>query len=232
LGNWQADSWQEPHYISQVKYNGEYAAITACNVAYENDAYVVTLSVFEYTNYATLNYTFTGAIEGLNAPEACDCLGSGDVEEPGTGDEPAEDVDWTGAIELTNISMYKQTDTVLGWSANWCYQYTLSDATGDNAITILASDYFFSTSWLEPATYAYTDPYFANNANEGDYKFAAYEVKVNGEDITLSYDNTYEGTLVITRPDPSADNYTFKCAVPDANGNIYKFVTNELTLLY
>ena len=232
LGNWQADSWQEPHYISQVKYNGEYAAITACNVAYENDAYVVTLSVFEYTNYATLNYTFTGAIEGLNAPEACDCLGSGDVEEPGTGDEPADDGDWTGAIELTNISVYKQTDTVLGWSANYCFQYTLSDATGDNAITILASDYFFSTSWLEPATYAYTDPYFANNANQGDYKFAAYEVKVNGEDITLSYDNTYEGTLVITRPDPSADNYTFKCAVPDVNGNIYKFVTNELTLLY
>ncbi|MBO5901743.1 MAG: hypothetical protein J6Q36_04940 [Alistipes sp.] len=86
LGNWQTDSWQEPHYISQVKYNGELATITACNVAYENDAYVVTFSVFEYTNYATLNYTFTGAIEGLNAPEACDCLKEPETPEGGEGD--------------------------------------------------------------------------------------------------------------------------------------------------
>ena len=86
LGNWQTDKWQEPHYISQVKYNGEYAAITACNVAYENDAYVVTLSVFEYTNYETLNYTFTGAIEGLNAPEACDCLDPKEPENPEGGE--------------------------------------------------------------------------------------------------------------------------------------------------
>ena len=86
LGAWQADSWQEPHYISQVKYNGEYAAITACNVAYENDAYVVAMSVFEYTNYETLNYTFTGAIEGLNAPEACDCLKEPEQPEGGEGD--------------------------------------------------------------------------------------------------------------------------------------------------
>lgn len=83
LGNWQSDSWQEPHYISQVKYNGELATITACNVAYENGAYVVAMSVYEYTNYATLNYTFTGAIEGLIAPEACDCL-----EEPEPEPEP------------------------------------------------------------------------------------------------------------------------------------------------
>jgi hypothetical protein len=74
LGAWQTDAWQNPHYISQVKYNGEMAAATACNVAYENDAYTVTMTVFEYTNYATLEYTYTGAIEGLNAPEACDCL--------------------------------------------------------------------------------------------------------------------------------------------------------------
>ena len=86
LGAWQTDNWQDPHYISQVKYNGELATITACNVAYENDVYTVTMSVFEYTNYNTLEYTYTGAIEGLNAPEACDCLtpkqpegGDGDV---------------------------------------------------------------------------------------------------------------------------------------------------------
>ncbi len=74
LGNWQNDDWQNPHYISVVKYNGENAYISACNVAYENDAYTVTMSVFEYTNYTTLNYTYTGAIEGLIAPEACDCF--------------------------------------------------------------------------------------------------------------------------------------------------------------
>jgi hypothetical protein len=74
LGAWQTDNWQDPHYISQVKYNGELASITACNVAYENDAYTVTMSVFEYTNYNTFEYTYTGAIEGLIAPEACDCL--------------------------------------------------------------------------------------------------------------------------------------------------------------
>ena len=86
LGAWQADNWQDPHYISQVKYNGEYAAITACNVAYENDAYTVTMSVFEYTNYTTIEYTYTGAIEGLIAPEACDCLTPEEPEQPEAGD--------------------------------------------------------------------------------------------------------------------------------------------------
>ncbi len=74
LGAWQTENWQDPHYISQVKLNGELASITACNVAYENDAYTVTMSVYEYTNYTTTEYTYTGAIEGLIAPEACDCL--------------------------------------------------------------------------------------------------------------------------------------------------------------
>ena len=92
LGNWQSDSWQEPHYISQVKYNGEYAAITACNVAYENGAYVVAMSVYEYTNYATLNYTFTGAIEGLIAPEACDCLKEPEPEPETPSDEDYSDI--------------------------------------------------------------------------------------------------------------------------------------------
>ncbi len=86
LGAWQTDAWQDPHYISQVKYNGELATATACNVAYENDAYTVTMSVFEYTNYATLEYTYTGAIEGLNAPEACDCLEPKEPENPEGGD--------------------------------------------------------------------------------------------------------------------------------------------------
>ena len=95
LGNWQTDSWQEPHYISQVKYNGEQATITACNVAYENDAYVVTFSVFEYTNYATLNYTFTGAIEGLIAPEACDCLKEPEPEP----EAPSDDVDYSDIFQ-------------------------------------------------------------------------------------------------------------------------------------
>ena len=86
LGAWQTDAWQDPHYISQVKYNGELATATACNVAYENDAYTVTMSVFEYTNYATLEYTYTGAIEGLNAPEACDCLDPKEPENPEGGE--------------------------------------------------------------------------------------------------------------------------------------------------
>ena len=86
LGAWQTDAWQDPHYISQVKYNGEMATATACNVAYENDAYTVTMSVFEYTNYATLEYTYTGAIEGLNAPEACDCLDPKEPENPEGGE--------------------------------------------------------------------------------------------------------------------------------------------------
>ncbi len=85
LGAWQTDNWQDPHYISQVKYNGELATITACNVAYENDAYTVTMSVFEYTNYNTFEYTYTGAIEGLIAPEACDCL-TPEQPEGGEGD--------------------------------------------------------------------------------------------------------------------------------------------------
>ena len=81
LGKWQADYWQEPHYISLVKLNGDEAYISACNVAYENNAYTVTFSVFEYKNYTTINYTYTGAIVGLNAPEACDCLK--EPEQPG-----------------------------------------------------------------------------------------------------------------------------------------------------
>ena len=82
LGNWQSNDYKQPHYISQVKYNGEYAAISACNVAYENDAYKVTLTV------NATNYTFTGAIQGLKAPEACDCLEEPDPEDTaGTGTE-------------------------------------------------------------------------------------------------------------------------------------------------
>ena len=75
LGAWQNDNWQEPHYISTAKLNGEDASVSACNVAYENDAYTVTLTVNKY------DYTYTGAIEGLNAPEACDCLK--EPEQPG-----------------------------------------------------------------------------------------------------------------------------------------------------
>lgn len=86
LGAWHNDSYQDPHYISVVKYNGEGAYLTACNVAYENDAYTVTFSVFEYTNYNTFNYTYTGAIEGLIAPEACDCLKEPEQPEGGEGD--------------------------------------------------------------------------------------------------------------------------------------------------
>mgnify|MGYP003290472681 CR=1 FL=1 len=74
LGAWQNNDWQNPHYISVVKYNGENAYASACNVAYENGVYTVTMSVYEYTNYTTIEYTYTGAIEGLNAPEACDCF--------------------------------------------------------------------------------------------------------------------------------------------------------------
>ena len=77
LGAWQTNNWEDPHYISGAEFNGAYALVTACNVAYENDAYIVTMSVYEYTNYTTTEYTYTGAIEGLNAPEACDC-----IEEP------------------------------------------------------------------------------------------------------------------------------------------------------
>jgi hypothetical protein len=44
------------------------------------------MSVFEYTNYATLEYTYTGAIEGLNAPEACDCLDPKEPENPEGGE--------------------------------------------------------------------------------------------------------------------------------------------------
>lgn len=85
LGAWQVDNWQDPHYISQVKLNGELATITACNVAYENDVYTVTMSVFEYVNYTIIEYTYTGAIEGLIAPEACDCLTPEEPEQPEEG---------------------------------------------------------------------------------------------------------------------------------------------------
>ena len=82
LGDWQGDNWQEPHFISLATYNDVNASISACNVAYENDAYKVTFTV------NTTNYTFTGAIQGLNAPEACDCLkpDGGDTGEGGEND--------------------------------------------------------------------------------------------------------------------------------------------------
>ena len=98
LGAWQADNWQDPHYISVVKLNGVDAYASACNVAYENDAYTVTMSVFEYTNYTTTEYTYTGAIEGLIAPEACDCLTPEEPEQPEGGDG-----------DVTNVTIQKLT---------------------------------------------------------------------------------------------------------------------------
>ena len=103
LGAWQNNSYTEPHYISTVTWNGDDAYISACNVAYENNAYTVTFSVvFEYNNYTTINYTYTGAIVGLNAPGDCDCFKEPEQPAGAVGIEfvlceemtPAIDYDW------------------------------------------------------------------------------------------------------------------------------------------
>lgn len=101
LGAWQNDSYQDPHYLSVVKLNGDDAYAPACNVAYENGVYTVTMSVYEYTNYTTTEYTYTGAIEGLNAPEACDCIK--EPEQPVEPEQPeggeVEDEDYSDVFQ-------------------------------------------------------------------------------------------------------------------------------------
>ena len=207
--------------------NKEAASCTGATVSYADDKYTVVFNIYNYDTYALETYTYVGAIEGLEAPVIEE--GGDEPEEP-EQPEGGDDANWADAITLTNISIYKQVENALGFSTNYCYFYTLSDESGDNAVTIFACDYFFSTSWLEAATYQYVDPYFANNANQGDYKFSAYEVKVNGVNVELSYESSATGTLVITNPD--TDTYTFKCAVPGADGKTYKFTTGNLKLEY
>ena len=110
LGDWQSDSWQEPHFISGAKYNGDNATITACNVASENDAYKVTLTVS--ANSATYEYTFTGAIQGLYAPEACDCFEEPDPDQP--------DPDQPEGGDVTEIEISKL------YAANYVTDYELN----------------------------------------------------------------------------------------------------------
>ena len=184
LGNWQSDSWQEPHYISQVKYNGEYAAITACNVAYENDAYVVTFSVFEYTNYATLNYTFTGAIEGLIAPEACDCLKEPEPEPETPSDEDYSDIFQDGTQE--NPYYYKAAVTPA--SGYYEIRFT-SDAEGAKPLYLETNNNIISDIKTGEIVTAYN--WYGGHYNEGqtNVDFAGSTITVTTINSTcLSFD--------------------------------------------
>ncbi|MBO7185845.1 MAG: hypothetical protein J6V59_02995 [Alistipes sp.] len=192
LGNWQNDDWQNPHYISVVKYNGENAYISACNVAYENDTYTVTMSVFEYTNYNTLNYTYTGAIEGLIAPEACDCFKQKEL--PNTEDLTLSLLKYSPSSGYCDVVFCdSEQKNVIVVSLNDCplvdctYTVESSSATSTNPGTMYLNGCFVAYDGYQTATSAYL-------------KSGSVDVEVNGDgtytitfDLVLTNDQVYSG---------------------------------------
>ena len=187
LGDWQTDNYEEPHYISDAEYNGKVATIKACNVAYESDAYVVTLSVYEYTNYATLNYTFTGAIKGLIAPEACDCFEEPEEDElpefviPGEGGTYTYDFRYTKLVDGLDASNGIRVKQDNGWIWDIKFNPGLSEITaGDyTAVQSFTTDdalevdtYNGSVQYGDGYQFFYPDSYDEVSINvqkEGDY---------------------------------------------------------------
>lgn len=225
LGAWQNDSYQDPHFLSFVKLNGDDAYAPACNVAYENGVYTVTMSVYEYTNYTTTEYTYTGAIEGLNAPEACDCIK--EPEQPDQPEQPegGDDADWADAIVLTSVAHAGYGGSVGDYGTQYAHHYLLSDESGNNTVKLCSCDYDFAQQVADAGTYTFVDPYVAGMANDDEFKFSAYELVVNGVAVGLNYEG--EGSLVITKTGDYV--HTFKFAVPGADGNTYKFVAENVS---
>ena len=144
FGDWQSTNWQQPHYISYASYNGEDATITACNVAYENDAYVVALTV-----NTTLNYTFTGTIQGLYAPEACDCF-----EEPEPDPDQPEGGD---VIEIEIARIY-----VASYGSDYDLSFYIKNKEYDNILINVWSDTYNNSGTYSFAYNGDTSNGFAN----------------------------------------------------------------------
>ena len=139
LGNWQSDNWQDPHYISTVQLNGAAAYASACNVAYENDAYNVAISVYDYSTYETINFNYVGAIEGLNAPEACDCL---------EGVTEWTDVDTVFNVHSFNVMSGYSSVTFTNADHNFTTEFNHVSIGGD--VVVLEGTYTLDTSNTYP----------------------------------------------------------------------------------
>ena len=193
-GAWQGNFWKEPHYITLTTFNGEDATLTDCNVAYDNDVYTVALSVFEFTNYSTKEYTYTGAIEGLNAPEDCECF-----KEP----------------ELPNTENLTLSLANYDPQSVYC-NIAFVDAEGKNAIVLSLNDcplvdctYTVETSSAEaedPGTMYLNDCYVEYGGykagSSATLKSGSVDVKANGDgtytitfDLVLSNGQVYSGVF-------------------------------------
>lgn len=133
LGDWQSNDWQQPHYISQAQLNGVGTYVSSCKVAYDE----TTLYTVNFAVNGT-EYTYVGAIEGLVAPEECDCFAGGG-DEPGTGEGGD-----TGATEL-NITGHE-----IGYTNNGEYEILFIDSVGDKHVI----DFLFSSGAVETGTFS------------------------------------------------------------------------------
>ena len=216
LGAWQSNNWQDPHYISQATYNGGNAAITACNVAHENDAYIVTMSVYKYTNYTTTEYTYTGAIEGLIAPEACDCLKEPEeVELPEfviPGEDVAYDLDYrytklVSGLDAKNAVRVAQDNSYIwdlkfnpGLSSIEAGDYTaVESCDGYSSTDLVVDTYNGGIQFGLPYDFFYADVYAnvtINVQKEGDY-YCITLIGSSGYDCPVSgqYRLVYIGKL-------------------------------------
>ncbi len=178
------------------------------------------LAYSEYPSAVTHNGTYTGVLEGLTLVEP------EQPEQPEQPEEPGDEADWSDAVVLTKVVETWYGGNSAGWNTQYCHHYLLSDESGDNQITILACDYTFAQYCADAGTYAYVDPYTANLANPGEYKFSAADAVVAGAAVELDY-NTTNGSLEITKDGDYI--HTFKFTVPGADGNTYKFIAENIS---
>ena len=222
VGSWNDTeyNWSDEGYINSATWTGvETAWPYSMQVAVVDGAYDISLEVVDFyaEGQPTLTAHYAGQIEGFTLPEAV---------EPEQPEQPGDEADWSDAIVLTKVVNTWYAGNTAGWNTQYCHHYLLSDESGDNQITILACDYTFAQYCADAGTYAYVDPYTANLANPGEYKFAAADAVVAGVAVELDY-NTTNGSLEITKDGDYV--HTFKFTVPGADGNTYKFIAENIS---
>lgn len=201
VGDWQSDDWQATHYISDVKLVGGNPGLNSCNVAYENDEYTITMSMYDWDNSKNVDLTYVGAIEGLVAPEACDC---------GGGSSDGEPIVFTSASARVSSSSW--TDCYVD------FYYDTNKRLQINFYNVAPS---YSSNYLCVGTYVmggntgaciYTAPYTALYVDETKYSdtveatvtigyendqyiFDIYCVQGDGEVIAGTYTGAVEGLV-------------------------------------
>ncbi|MBQ8366769.1 MAG: hypothetical protein IJX40_03455 [Alistipes sp.] len=185
-GNWQSSDWQAANYIAAIYHNGTYVSVyTPIAVSYADGVYTIApFSVYEWNvgYYDFIGYT--GAIEGLDAPETGNEGGEGgeDVPEftiPGEGSTYDYDFTYTILSEGLNENNAIEVKTTNGLRWNIIFNSGLSE--------IEAGDYkavssFSSSSALECNTYDGGIEYDSNQwGYADDYDNVTINIQKSGD---------------------------------------------------